>query len=111
MEQPQHRRFCTTLATVAGWKSHYPPGVYVIGRHCADPCTVGHCVAFQRCHSGADVFLFWAYARADASAGDVTDLLRDDVAKMGGVLGHVHVQRSWGYAHQLSPEGASNIAA
>lgn len=106
------RLFYTTLATVTGWADRYPAGAYFIERHCTDPATAGHCVAFQRFHARSDVFLFWSYgaAGAAAAADDVSRLLRADVAAMGGAIAEVHAQRAWKYCYQLPTQGGPRRA-
>ena len=90
---------------MTGWERRFPAGAYFIERHCADPATVGHCVAFQRFHANSDVFLFWSYGDAGAPAGDVSKLLRADVAAMKGAIAEVHEQRAWNYCYQLAAQG------
>lgn len=91
---------------MTGWEHRFPQGSYFSERHCTDPATVGHCVAFQRYHAQSDVFLFWSYGAAGAPADDVTRLLRADVEAMQGSIAEVHVQRVWRYCYQLPAEGA-----
>ncbi|MFF4508185.1 protoporphyrinogen/coproporphyrinogen oxidase [Streptomyces sp. NPDC001401] len=80
----------TTLATASGLPED---AFYFLDRHTATREATGHCVSYHHRYPGSDVRTFYSYGRPE----DVTALLRDDVAELGGRLEEVHLHRRWAF--------------
>ncbi|MER5176970.1 alpha/beta fold hydrolase [Streptomyces sp. NPDC002896] len=80
----------TTVATASGL-----PGsaFYFLKQHNDTREATGHCVAYHHRYPDSDVQTFYSYGRAE----DITPLLRDDIARLGGELEEVHLQRQWAF--------------
>jgi acyl carrier protein len=89
----RYRAFCTTVAEASGLPRG---GFYLVDQHVRDPATSGRCVSFHHRYDDRDVITFYSYAEPGREA-EVQGLLAEDVARMGGRLGTVHLHRRWRY--------------
>jgi glycine/D-amino acid oxidase-like deaminating enzyme len=80
----------TTLATASGLPED---AFYFLEGHTASREATGHCVSYHHRYPGSDVRTFYSYGRPE----EVTALLPDDVAKLGGRLEEVHLRRAWSF--------------
>ena len=80
----------TTLATASGLPQN---AFYFLDRHTATREAAGHCVSYHHRYPGSDVRTFYSYGRPE----DVSALLGDDVAGLGGRLEEVHLHRQWAF--------------
>jgi glycine/D-amino acid oxidase-like deaminating enzyme len=80
----------TTLATASGLPED---AFYFLEGHTATREASGHCVSYHHRYPGSDVRTFYSYGRPE----DVSALLADDVAKLGGRLEEVHLRREWAF--------------
>ncbi|PTM93747.1 protoporphyrinogen/coproporphyrinogen oxidase [Streptomyces sp. VMFN-G11Ma] len=80
----------TTVATASGL-----PGdaFYFLDRHTARREERGHCVSYHHRYPDSEVRTFYSYGRPR----DVAALLREDVARLGGRLGDVHLHQPWAF--------------
>ncbi|MEU0943502.1 FAD-dependent oxidoreductase [Streptomyces canus] len=91
----------TTLAAASGL-----PGdaFYFLAAHTESGETAGHCVSYHHRYPDSEVRTFYSYGRP----GDVTTLLREDVAALGGRLEEVHLRREWAFMPHF---GSADLAA
>ncbi|WP_405866725.1 protoporphyrinogen/coproporphyrinogen oxidase [Streptomyces sp. NBC_00005] len=80
----------TTLATASGLPDN---AFYFLDRYTATREARGHCVSYHHRYPDSDVRTFYSYGRPE----DVTALLREDVAGLGGRLEEVHLRRQWAF--------------
>jgi glycine/D-amino acid oxidase-like deaminating enzyme len=80
----------TTLAAAPGLPED---GFYFLAAHTSSRASSGHCVSYHHRYPGSEVRTFYSYGRP----GDVTALLREDVAALGGRLEQVHLRREWAF--------------
>jgi phytoene dehydrogenase-like protein len=80
----------TTLASAPGLPED---AFYFLGRHTASREATGHCVSYHHRYPGSAVRTFYSYGRPE----DVSALLREDVAALGGRLEQVHLRRAWAF--------------
>ncbi|MEU3338498.1 protoporphyrinogen/coproporphyrinogen oxidase [Streptomyces sp. NPDC002144] len=80
----------TTLASAPGLPED---AFYFLGRHTASREATGHCVSYHHRYPGSDVRTFYSYGRPE----EVSALLREDVAALGGRLEQVHLRRAWAF--------------
>jgi predicted NAD/FAD-binding protein len=93
----------TTLATASGLPEN---AFYFLDRHTATREARGHCVSYHHRYPGSDVRTFYSYGRPE----DVTALLRDDVAELGGRLEEIHLHRQWAFMpHFASDDLAGGV--
>lgn len=91
----------TTLATASGLPEN---AFYFLDRHTATSEATGHCVSYHHRYPGSGVRTFYSYGRPE----DVTTLLADDVAELGGRLEEVHLHRQWAFMPHF---GGDDLAA
>ncbi|MDH6515061.1 glycine/D-amino acid oxidase-like deaminating enzyme [Streptomyces sp. SAI-135] len=80
----------TTLAAASGLPSD---AFYFLAAHTTSRETAGHCVSYHHRYPGSEVRTFYSYGRP----GEVTALLSEDVAALGGRLEEVHLRREWAF--------------
>jgi glycine/D-amino acid oxidase-like deaminating enzyme len=85
----------TTLASASGLPED---AFYFLEDHTATREAAGHCVSYHHRYPGSDVRTFYSYGRPE----DVTALLPDDVAGLGGRLEKVHLRRAWAFMPHFS---------
>ncbi|GLP69891.1 hypothetical protein TUSST3_65120 [Streptomyces sp. TUS-ST3] len=93
----RHHAYHTTLATASGLPAD---AFYFLAAHTASRKTSGHCVSYHHRYPGSEVRTFYSYGRP----GDVTALLREDVAALGGRLEEVHLRREWAFMPHFGSE-------
>ena len=80
----------TTLATASGLPRN---AFYFLDRHTATREAAGHCVSYHHRYPGSDVRTFYSYGHPE----DVSALLGDDIAGLGGRLEEVYLHRQWAF--------------
>ncbi|MET7474031.1 FAD-dependent oxidoreductase [Streptomyces sp. NPDC005648] len=80
----------TTLATAPGLPAD---AFYFLAAHTASRASRGHCVSYHHRYPDTEVRTFYSYGRPE----DVSTLLADDVAGLGGRLAEVHLERAWAF--------------
>ncbi|CAM6111386.1 unnamed protein product [Calypogeia fissa] len=94
--------YYTTVLKISGLDI---PAVFYYPEHADDPASMGRFVAMQRFYVDTDIFLFWSYGTAEVNQRRVTELLYEDVEKMGGRVETLILQRKWRYfPHIRSPD-------
>ncbi|MDH6454626.1 MULTISPECIES: FAD-dependent oxidoreductase [unclassified Streptomyces] len=93
----RHHAYHTTLAAASGLPAD---AFYFLAAHTASRSTSGHCVSYHHRYPGSEVRTFYSYGRP----GDVTALLREDVAALGGRLEEVHLRREWAFMPHFGGE-------
>ncbi|WP_330281461.1 protoporphyrinogen/coproporphyrinogen oxidase [Streptomyces sp. NBC_00588] len=89
-ERIRSNAYHTTVATAPGL-----PGdaFYFLDRHTAHREARGHCVSYHHRYPDSEVRTFYSYGHP----GDVTELLHEDVARLGGRLRDVHLHQPWAF--------------
>ncbi|WP_329596665.1 FAD-dependent oxidoreductase [Streptomyces pseudovenezuelae] len=80
----------TVLAAASGLPED---AFYFLAAHTTSRETSGHCVSYHHRYPDSEVRTFYSYGRP----GDVTSLLREDVAALGGRLEEAHLRREWAF--------------
>ncbi|MGC0336180.1 protoporphyrinogen/coproporphyrinogen oxidase [Streptomyces sp. SLBN-8D4] len=91
----------TTLAAASGLPED---AFYFLAGHTGSRETAGHCVSYHHRYPDSEVRTFYSYGRP----GDITSLLREDVAALGGRLEEVHLRREWAFMPHF---GSADLAA
>ncbi|KAG6555213.1 hypothetical protein Mapa_003253 [Marchantia paleacea] len=92
--------YYTTVLKISGFEN-FPPRFYYPD-YASDPSTVGRFVTMQKFHADTNVFLFWSYGSAEVDQNRVTELLFEDVQKMGGHVEALVLQRKFRYFPHVS---------
>ncbi|MEU6253477.1 alpha/beta fold hydrolase [Streptomyces sp. NPDC047043] len=80
----------TTVARASGLPDS---AFHFLKQHNDSRTATGHCVAYHHRYEGSDVHTFYSYG----SPEDVTSLLGEDVAALGGRLDEVRLHREWAF--------------
>ncbi|MET9633261.1 cytochrome P450 [Lentzea sp. NPDC006480] len=64
----------------------------------------GHAVSFHHRYPESDVYAVYSYGAPDLDGDDIVRIFRDDVERMGGVMGEVHAQRRWKFLPHFGSE-------
>ena len=91
----------TTLATAPGLPAD---AFYFLAAHTASRGSRGHCVSYHHRYPDTDVRTFYSYGRPE----EVSSLLAEDVAGLGGQLARVHLERAWAFMPHFA---AADLAA
>lgn len=95
--------YYTTVLKISGLDI---PAVFYYPEHADDPASMGRFVAMQRFYADTDIFLFWSFGTAEVHQQRVTELLYEDVEKMGGRVETLILQRKWRYFPHIRSPGA-----
>ncbi|CAM6101924.1 unnamed protein product [Calypogeia fissa] len=91
--------YYTSVVTISGLD--LPVGFY-FPESARNASTMGHIVAFQRFFADTDVYLIWSYGNAQCDQQLVTDLLHEDIQRMGGRVESMIMQRKWAYCPHVN---------
>jgi hypothetical protein len=99
--------YYTTVLKISGFD--IPAGFYC-PEHAEDPASMGRFVAMQRFYADTNIFLFWSYGTAEINQQRVTELLYENVRKMGGHVEAQILQRKWRYFPHIRSPGTWSSA-
>jgi thioesterase domain-containing protein/acyl carrier protein len=99
--------YYTTLCTIQGLPRN---ALMFIEENVQSIATLGHCVAIHHRYSDTDVYACFSYGRDEDNADLIAEKLREDIARLGGRLDAILLQRKWTYfPHFGSDDVKSNI--
>ncbi|EFJ28539.1 hypothetical protein SELMODRAFT_410953 [Selaginella moellendorffii] len=89
--------YYTTVLEISGFENKFPAGFYYFKDNVEDAKEIGHPVAMQKFYADTNIYLFWSYGTAQVSQEMMTALLLQDVARIGGTVERIVLQRKWNY--------------
>ena len=101
--QVRHLRYFTVVTRARGLPTR---AFYVLRPYTDDPAQIGAPVAFHHRYEGDKIVLFYSYASPDQSAEAIAQRVRQEAARLGGVVDEVLEVKEWPYFPHVSSQSA-----